>query len=91
MEKMEITLLIIGVILLICGSVYILLSYPQDFGNLIVILALVLSGVFLTIGLQLQGDSYKQGQIDAINGKIQYKLIIRVDSTKIWVPINQNR
>lgn len=41
--------------------------------------------IFLTI--ETNKESYKQGQIDAINGKIKYK--IQIDSSQNWVKIKQ--
>ena len=29
-------------------------------------------------------SSYKQGQIDALTGKIKYELVVKNDSTKVW-------
>ncbi len=31
--------------------------------------------------------SYKQGQIDALTGKIKYHLVTQSDSTKVWKSI----
>ena len=30
------------------------------------------------------GKSYKDGQVDAVTGKMQYQLVVHSDSTKTW-------
>ena len=49
--------------------------------GLIAIGILGLIGIFYLVGID---DGYKQGQIDCINGKIEYCLIDREDNTKVW-------
>lgn len=34
-------------------------------------------------------ESYKQGQVDALTGKIEYKLVVQPDSTKSWEKIDK--
>jgi hypothetical protein len=36
-----------------------------------------------------ENRSYKQGQIDALTGKVQYKLVAMPDSTKVWERIRE--
>ena len=42
----------------------------------------------VALGIFIGKDvSYKQGQIDAINGIIKYELVTQPDSTKVWTDI----
>lgn len=34
-------------------------------------------------------DGRKSGQVDALNGKIEYKLVTKVDSTRVWEEIEK--
>lgn len=40
---------------------------------------------FILIGIS-NVNPYRQGQIDALNGKIKYELQVQPDSSRIWVP-----
>ena len=51
-------------------------------GVLMVLLGVCLGG--LTLGSIRETNSYKQGQIDAINGTIKYHLVVQPDSTRVW-------
>jgi hypothetical protein len=49
----------------------------------------VLLGILFSIVIRLSiGDTYKDGQIDAINGKIYYELQLQEDGTTDWVFVN---
>lgn len=42
--------------------------------------------LIVVILLQVTSDKYyKQGQVDAINGKVKYELKVQPDSARIWV------
>lgn len=42
-------------------------------------------GILLCLIMMSSGDcTYKDGQIDALTGKIKYKLVTKNDSTKTW-------
>lgn len=45
---------------------------------------ITIMGVLL-FWLELEEKYYKQGQIDAINGKVEYKLETQPDSSRAWV------
>ena len=48
----------------------------------------LLWGMFIVLGIQkLANNTYKDGQIDALTGKIQFKLITNPDSSRAWVYI----
>lgn len=49
--------------------------------NLVFAVAWVLAGLSLFF---VKADSYKQGQIDAINGKIVYELTIQENGSTDW-------
>lgn len=38
---------------------------------------------FAILGLVV-AKSYKQGQVDALTGKVKYELVVNADSTKTW-------
>lgn len=46
------------------------------------------SSIWFGIYTGAKTDSYKQGQIDAINHQIHYQLQTQSDSSKVWVKIN---
>lgn len=51
----------------------------------------IILGVFIAMGIKhTTKDTYKDGQIDAMNGIIKYKKELQKDSTVIWVEIKQN-
>ena len=46
-------------------------------------------GVLVTLGIiggliSITGDTYKHGQIDAINGKVKYHLVKQEDNSMTW-------
>ncbi len=46
---------------------------------------LVLVIVLITLTLYPESNKlYKQGQIDALTGKIEYELVVQIDSTRTW-------
>jgi hypothetical protein len=47
----------------------------------------VLFGLIIGHIIYCINNDYKQGQVDAMTGKIKYELIIKSDSTKIWEKI----
>lgn len=51
-------------------------------GIMVIIVVLVFCSVIYDYG-------YKQGQIDAINGKIKYHLVVTDDKTSRWVLIRK--
>lgn len=54
----------------------------MDDGLVVMMLMLFIIGV--TIGILYTTNYYKQGQIDALTGKIKYRLIVNPDSTRTW-------
>ena len=48
-----------------------------------------LSGIMVAFGAIDESNTYKQGQIDAMNGIVKYKKEIQKDSSVIWVEIKQ--
>jgi hypothetical protein len=57
--------------------------------DIIMIVACVI--IILLIALFEYKDGYKNGQVDAINGKIKYKLEEREDKTTDWVEIKNKK
>jgi hypothetical protein len=45
--------------------------------------------LFVIVLILISPDWYKQGQIDALTGKVKYHLVIQDDSTKTWEPIEE--
>lgn len=41
--------------------------------------------IWLMVLSNVTDTSYKEGQIDALTGKIKYELKTNVDSTRVWV------
>lgn len=58
-------------------------EYDGGVALLVVGLA-VISLTFYSIYKEGKIDGYKEGQVDAINHKIYYKLVTKTDSTKVW-------
>lgn len=52
---------------------------------------IVSSVLFLATYHIITEDGYKQGQIDALTGKVQYKLYKNADSTVEWVEIKTTK
>jgi hypothetical protein len=45
----------------------------------------VLVGVLLLMGLETATErTYKDGQVKALTGKVEYKLVVNADSTRTW-------
>jgi hypothetical protein len=49
----------------------------------------ILCGIFVMAGIvlfstEVSDESYKQGQVDALTGKVKYELVVNADSTKTW-------
>lgn len=56
----------------------------------IVIGIVAVSIFFLFVACPLNKEtSYKQGQIDALIGKVKYELVTQPDSTRTWEEINE--
>ena len=45
--------------------------------------------LLITVFMDPQLKGYKQGQIDALTGKIKYTLVTNPDSTREWKDINK--
>lgn len=45
--------------------------------------------LMLSIGVCFYFSGYKNGQIDAFTGKIEYRLVINPDSTREWKGIKE--
>jgi len=56
-----------------------------------VIVLLILSFILFIGAVCGHNYSYKRGQVDAITGKIKYKLIEHVDKSTTWEWINENK
>ncbi|MFA5453468.1 MAG: hypothetical protein WC248_07835 [Candidatus Methanomethylophilaceae archaeon] len=56
----------------------------------VVAVLLIFTGFMIAlIGRMQYDDAYKQGQIDALTGKICYKLEQQQDGTTIWIKIKE--
>lgn len=51
--------------------------------QMIIIIAPLIIGM-IVVGIAAQKEGYKQGQIDAQNGKIKYKLTRNTDNEEVW-------
>jgi hypothetical protein len=62
-------------------------------GYAAIIFALAVSCVLLgyIISNIARGNSYKEGQIDALTGKIKYELVTNDDMTKTWELIGEEK
>ena len=74
-------MLIIIIASLIIGGV---LLFENNFAFLGVVACFLGMGFILMYSDIIKKESYKQGQIDALTGKVKYELKIQVDSTKTW-------
>jgi len=54
------------------------------FAFLFTVIIILAAAVALISTLWLTSDVYRQGQIDALTGNIQYELVMQADSTRIW-------
>lgn len=54
-----------------------------------IIITIIVFVIILTLGHITCEYGYKLGQIDAINGKIKYHLIVNEDKTSEWVLIKK--
>ncbi len=52
------------------------------------IIGAILIGI---LAISLTWNNYKIGQINALTGKIDYKLMTKSDSSRIWVKIKENK
>lgn len=50
--------------------------------GIVIIMILVFAALMILVVIAFSGDAYKQGQIDAINGKIKYKLVEFPDGSR---------
>jgi len=45
----------------------------------------VLAGTILLMSFETwTNHTYKDGQVNALTGKIDYKLVVKADSTRVW-------
>ena len=58
----------------------------NTFFSLMLIICLII-GVVIGIGTRSKG--YKCGQIHALTGRVKYHLVVKPDSTRIWVKIKE--
>ena len=54
-------------------------------GLLALVIFLSLFAIKACNDIGVRGDSYRQGQIDALTGKIKYELLPQPDGTVVWV------
>lgn len=48
--------------------------------------------IFFTLIVPGEGSaSYKKGQIDALNGKVQFHLVVNPDSSRTWKRIEKEK
>jgi hypothetical protein len=58
--------------------------------RILLLIGILLMFIGLIIaGMEFHSDRYKKGQIDALTGKICYKLEQQQDGTTIWVQIKE--
>ena len=75
--------IILFVVCLFCMGLSVLALYDNDvFAGVILIICTLLGGLLLFCCLLSEGE--KQGQINALTGNVQYKLVTHKDSTKTW-------
>lgn len=66
--------------------IYLYASKQTD-NEVILSLGILLMWFGILFIFSIMDESYKQGQIDALNGNIKYELRIVVDSTAVWEEI----
>ena len=88
MESMIISILIIFVCLYILGILFMINEESDTKGIGIVVIVLNLF-VFFVFCILLEEYGKKQGQIEALTGKVRYELVTNPDSTKTWEKINR--
>ncbi len=59
-------------------------SNDQSFIAGLVIGLILCAATFAITRIIVMNDYYKQGQIDALTGKINYHLVTKPDSTRVW-------
>ena len=51
---------------------------------MVCVLFFMIGILFLGFAQSCADETYKDGQVDAINGKIRYELVVHPDSTRTW-------
>ena len=80
---------IIAMLIFIVLMAWTILSDDEGIRINIASIATLIFFVVLIILNVLTKENYKQGQIDAINGKIKYQLCTNADSTRTWHEIKE--
>ena len=83
-----IEIIIIAVLIGVWGAFLLwLIHEDENIGSSLVLALLLFIMLFFAVDYTQQKSStegYKQGQVDALTGKINYKLTTAPDSTKTW-------
>jgi len=63
---------------------------PRQF--LLMVLGIIIVGIMVAVGLschdiQTFDNGYKRGQIDALTGMVQFRLVTKADSSRTWEKI----
>lgn len=82
---METFLIILSLICFILILVLLLAWFDPSWKQYIYLVLLISAYKLFALLSDNVHNSYKQGQIDCINGNINYELEIQEDSTKIWI------
>ena len=62
----------------------------EDEVGVFIILGILLCILGFCIGGMIWANDYEKGQIDALTGKIEYRLQTNADKTVKWIKINKN-
>ena len=66
-----------------------LLDNEEGSGVTIVICSIIVFVLGLLLIVMMSEEIYKEGQVDALTGKIKYELIENTDKTKKWEKIGE--
>jgi hypothetical protein len=78
MELIFVICIAVGIIIFLLGY------YAEEPSGVIGGVLTVFLGIIALVLLSREDASYKQGQIDALTGKVKYELVTKPDSTKSW-------
>ena len=55
---------------------------------MMILIGSLISSIVLVYGaIEIRDSSYREGQINALTGKVEYHLVVKSDSTKVWEKI----
>lgn len=84
-------MLYLGAFLLVLAGVFLAVDYEGYWREWVLFVVVVAFGIACLLYAEISEkmDSYKQGQIDAITGKVNYQLQTNPDKTVEWVKIKE--